>query len=55
MQKYRLESNPAPYQINRNDALVFEGDLIKAVQAAMLRNLSEKSRGEICFRGAEHY
>ena len=55
MQKYRLESNPAPYQINRNDALVFEGDLIKLVQVAILRSLSENSRGEICFRGAERY
>lgn len=45
MQKSSLESNPAPYQRNRNVSLVFEGDLIKPVQAAIPRNLSEKSKG----------
>lgn len=41
MQKYRLEFKRAPYQIHRNEALVFEGDL-KLVEAAILRNLSEE-------------
>lgn len=47
MPKYRLESNTAAYQINRNDTWVFEGDPIQPVQAATLRHLSEKSRAGI--------